>query len=249
MQGLPYTPIDPHWLTESSAFLSDDPKLVRASVRLLNAAWRGEPAGSVPADMLRLGEVCGLSAVEVGEHYEELTEGFELRNGRMHHVKMSALCARIGEKFGDVIAKLADQAAAVVQAPEEFELTAPVVEARTKGRRQIPAGFGRTPDRDKFMASKGFASDEDKDFMMEKFVLHCKSNNEMFNDWDSAFKKFAMKEDLRNIPSRKNQVPLVNHSSSFSSRAARFGGRGDEAVDVNERRMTEARTRQQRGAT
>lgn len=224
MKGMPFTPIDPSWLMESSAFLSDDPKLVRASTQLLWAAWRAEPAGSVPADMARLGAACNLTAIEVGEHYEALTEGWELRDGRLHHIKMSALCARIGDRFGDVIAKLAEQAAAVIQAPEEFELVGPDVEARTKGRRLIPPNFGLSPVREAWLEAKGFRTVEDRQFIMEKFISHAKRLNEKFNNWDAAFENFALKENMRLLPSNQNgATPVLPGNAPFRSRASRWG--------------------------
>jgi hypothetical protein len=241
MKGFAYTPIDPSWLMESAAFLSDNPKVVRAAVRLLNTAWAAEPAGSVPADHLRLGAACGLTSAEVGEHYESLTEGYELRGGRLHHIKMSELCGRIAEKFGDVIERLADQAAALPQSPEDFALEAPKAESRTKGRRLLPSNFGRTPSLDAFLTAHGFETDADKDFIVEKFVLHSKKGSDKWNDWDAAFKNFAMKEDRRNLPSSRGAtvVPLM-HTHGFGGRAGRYGNGGETAANLNASRMAQA---------
>jgi hypothetical protein len=242
MKGLSYVPIDPAWLAESRAFHSSNPKLVRAPLLMLMHAWQAEPAGSIPADMQRMGAICGLTDIEVGEHYDALTDGWVLREGRFHHEKLADLCARMHEKFADALGRLADQAAAVVQSPEEFELTAPEMESRTKGRRLIPSNFGITPKREAWLISKGFRTVEDREFILEKFVTNAKRSNAMWNNWDAAFENFALKEDMRHLPSNGNTVvPLVG-VAGFQSRASRFGSaqRGEAAVDHNQTMMAAA---------
>lgn len=238
MKGLPYAPINPTWVLESRAFHSDDARLVRAATNMLLHAWRGEPAGSVPADMQRLGGLCGLSHELVTEHWGELTEGWTLRGERLFHNGMSGLCERLHAKFPDVLESLADQAAAVVQAPEEFELVPPTVESRTRGRRLLPKDFQLTDRRRLWLKGHGVEVTEDQDFVFEKFVSHYRRLNEKMNDWDAAFENFALKEDKRRLPSQQRAVvvPLTGPGGfAAGSRAGRYGGagRGQQAVDHN----------------
>lgn len=238
MKGLPYVPLDPVWVLESRAFLSGNPRLVRAVAKLLFYAWRAEPAASIPADMQRIGSLCDLTDQEVGEHFDDLLDGWQMKDGRYSHVAMAALCERVSAKFGDVLENLADQAAALPQAPEEFELTAPAVESRTKGRRLLPKEFGLTPDLRLWLKQNGFDTEDDCSFIMEKFKTHALKDSVKANNWDAAFKNFALKENKRNLPSRQAVVPLAAAQGGFG-RNARYGGgygsasRAENAVEHN----------------
>ena len=205
MKGLPFTPIDPCWLLESPAFTSDNPRLVRASLKLLNYAWRSVPAGSIPAAFRSIAAICELNEVEIGEHYDDLTQGWELRGERLHHVQMSALCERIAAKYSETLSDLADQASAVMQAPEEFELTPPDMTHRNKGKRFLPDNFAITPDRKLWMSANGISTDEDQDFVFQKFVTWARGSGQKYIDWDSTFKNFALKENRFLLPSAVNR--------------------------------------------
>lgn len=242
MRALPFVPWDPTWVLENRAFLSGDARLVRAVPKLLMYAWHAEPAASIPGDMQRIGALCGLTDAEVGQHFDDLLEGWAMRDGRYFHVAMAALSERIAAKFGDVLENLADQAAAVVQAPEEFELTPPVVESRTKGRRLLPKDFGLTTELRAWLQANGFEGEADFNFIMEKFKTHAQKDSQKANNWDAAFKNFALKENKRYLPSRQGDrvVPLAT-AAGFGGRAARWGAgapygsaaRGEEAVNHN----------------
>lgn len=242
MKGLPFVPMDESWLLENRAFLSGNPRLVRAVPKLLMYAWRAQPAGSIPSDMQRIGSLCGLTDEEVGEHFDDLLAGWTIREGRYFHVGMSTLCERIASRFPEVLENLEAQAAAVVQAPEEFELAPPVVEARTKGKRLLPKDFGLTPDLRLWLQAHGFEGEDDFGFVMEKFKTHYQRSSEKMTNWDAAFKNFALKENKNYLPSRQARVvPLASAQPGFG-RHARYGAggnsygsatRGESAVDHN----------------
>jgi hypothetical protein len=235
MKGLPFTPFDAAWILESRAFLSDDPRIVRAVSRMLFYAWLAVPAASVPADAQRLANASGLTPEEVTEHWTELTDGWTMREGRLFHDEMSALCERIANRFPDLLELMGTQAAAMVQAPEDFELTAPTVESRTKGRRLLPRDWALTPQLRLWLKAQGIVDEQDQNFVTEKFITHFRRTNEKMNDWESAFKNFALKEDHRRLPSATRVVPLVGAGGAPGSRAERFGsaGRGEAAVNHN----------------
>jgi hypothetical protein len=197
---------------------------VRAVTKLLFYAWRATPAGSIPADMQRIGSLCDLTDQEVGQHFDDLLDGWQMREGRYCHVAMSALCERVSMKFGDVLESLADQAAAMPQAPEEFELTPPTVESRTKGRRLLPKDFGIAPAMRLWLQQNGFDTDEDCTFILEKFRTYAQKDSVKANDWDAAFKNFALKENKRNLPSRQTAVVPLAGGPGFTGRAQRYGG-------------------------
>ncbi|MEJ8837593.1 hypothetical protein [Ramlibacter sp. AN1133] len=240
MQGLALVPFDPAWLLENRAFLAGDPKLVRAVPKLLIHAWRATPAGSIPADFQRIGSLCDLSDTQVGEHFDDLLEGWELRDGRFFHIAMSALCEKVAAKFGEVLSDLQAQAAAMPQAPEEFELTAPTVEARTKGRRLLPKDFMLTDERRLWLKAHGFETSEDQDWILEKFVTWARKDSEKMSNWEAGFHNFCLKENKRFLPSRQTAVVPLAPPNGALSRSQRYGGsaygsanRGEQAVDHN----------------
>lgn len=231
MAALPFTPIDPAWILESRAFLSGNARLVRAVSLMLFYAWKATPAGSVPPDAQRLASLCSLTDAEVSEHWEDLTDGWTLRDGRLFHDAMSALCERVAARFPDLLDVMAAQAAAIVQAPEEFELTAPTVESRTKGRRLLPRDWALTPELVLWLKAQGIDDEADQNFIAEKFKTHYQKSSEKLNDWTAAFKNFALKEDRRRLPSASRVVPLVA-AAGVGARASRYGSAAAGAQSV-----------------
>lgn len=234
LRGLPYVAIDPQWLLESEAFHSPEPRLVRAVTQMLFAAWSNCPAASIPADYRSIGRLCGLTDIEVGEHYDVLTAGWELRSGRLFHIGMAALAERLLERHGEALREVCDRSAAVVQDPELFELTAPQPTAkpasRLRGKRMLPKDFVLTEAHRAAMAEKAQIVDpRDHQFVFDKFVSRAQAEAVMQANWDSALVNFAMKENRRLLPSQQS-VPLVAHGSA---RVRRYGEAGQAATAHN----------------
>lgn len=228
MKALPFTPIDPAWILESRAFHSNDPEVVRAVPRLLMYAWHADPAGSVPTDLPRFSAAAGLQVSVARDHWDELTEGWTLRDGRLFHDAMAALAVRIGVRFAPVLADLEAQMAATMAAPEEFELTPPQMASRNKGKRALPANYPLTEEMRTWMAAhRGVTDPADQDFIHTKFVTHFTSNGQRMVDWRATWENWVLKENLRNLPSAQNPpstpIPLGRQGQTLS-RADRFGG-------------------------
>lgn len=225
MKGLPLVPLDPQWLMESPAFLSHNPQVVRATIKLIAYAWQARPAGTVPVSFRALAEITGLSEQEVGDHHGEIFDGWEQRDGRLCFLPLIALCGRVSARYGDVLEALQDQGAAVMQAPEEFELQPPeVVTSSRKGKHKLPKDWRPTPELLDWLRSHDFHVPEDVEFITEKFTSHYWANGEMRVRWDEAFRNFALRENRMNLPSRR-----MRPSPAFpaaGSRAARFGAAG-----------------------
>lgn len=232
MKGLPYVPLDPQWLAESPAFASSNPRLVRAVMRLLAHAWGSSPAGSLPSSFTMLANISNLTEVEIGEHHDDLFSGWTLKDGRLYFTPMSALCERISARYGDTLASIADQAAAVIQSPEDFVLTPTEVSSPAKGKHRIPKGWRLTDALRVWLIAHGFPTEQDHDFIVTKFTSHYRSRGEMMLDWDQAFQNYALKENRSGLPSNASRLPPF--AAAPGSRAARFGNAGQVAREHNE---------------
>jgi hypothetical protein len=231
MRGLPYVPLDPQWLAESPAFVSSNPKLVRAVLRLLTHAWSSVPAGTLPTSFLALANIANLTEMEVGEHHEELFHGWELVEGRLRFLPMSSLCERISARYGDTLSTIADQSAAVMQSPEDFVLTPSEVTRQTKGKRRLPKNWQPSVELRQWMVVNGFEDVRDQEFVLSKFTSYHLSKGDLMLDWDQAFQNFALKENRNGLPSNASRLPLMQFSPG--SRAARFGTAGTQAREHN----------------
>ncbi len=243
MMGMGYVPIEPQWLMESDAFHHSDARVVRAAYLMLQSAWQSRPAGSIGSSFKAIARVCTLSEMEVGEYYDVLTAGWELRGERLCHLGMTQLCQRLVARFGEAIEQIGLQAAVVVQDPLEFELVAPEpVSRRAKGRHKFPADFCISPAMRKHMMYEGFVTEEDQNWIFKLHKSWAESSGVMRNNWESSLENFVSKEPKRNIPSRANSevVPLL----SRTARPSRFGVAGAASQTHNQSVMQAARNQE-----
>lgn len=236
--GLPYVPMREHWVCESRAFLSGDARLVRACVRLLMAAWRGVPAGTVNPAYGNLSAITGLTEQELAVHYAEITDGWELRDGRLLHLEMHALCDRLQQRHADTVAHIAEDAALAMQDSSQFTLQSPVaIPHKGRGARHIPNNWAPRPETVARLEQLGFTG-ETRDVLVQTMTSWARSRNEKRADWDETLIGFALKERKEN--------PLVR--GAHGAGAGRFGGlvavsRGDVATAQNiERFMSGSRS-------
>lgn len=231
--ALPYIPLKEQWLTESPLFLSGDARLVRAGAKMLLAAWRNSPAGSLAPSYAYLADVTGLSEAEIGAHYEHLTRGWEIRGERLFHIEMSALCERLHQRHGETISIMAEDAVLAAQSPENFELSVgPVAESKNKGKRALRPSWRPSTATLQDLAARGVSAPEDVDYLVEKMRLWARAGAVKRSDWDATLVQFADREPHTNLPSKRSSavVPLVGASPS------RFGGivsRGEAATHHN----------------
>lgn len=197
---LPFMPFDPAWIEQSLAFVHADARLGKAALRLIFAAWRGAPAGSVPASHAYIASATGLSEDLVSEHYVTLTDGFVLSDdGKLHHTALAKLCERMTEQYGREIESFALATAMSVQDPDAFGIGN--VEAKSKrgprGKCLMPKGFGYDlfPDLRQFGVECGYyPTEHDQDWIMSKFIDFASRGGEMYKDWSAAFRTYARNE-------------------------------------------------------
>lgn len=243
-----YLPFDPSWLDEADVFHHRDGRVVAAGFAMLVAAWRSEPAGSIGASFKALSRASGLSEIEVGEHYEVLTHGWQLRDDRLYHIKLSDLCERLHERFAPALEQIALQAAVVVQAPEDFTLQAPEPEhRRTRGRTKFPAVLPITNEIRQHMLKEGFVTQEDQDWIFTKHRDWARAEGVLRNDWAASLCSFVSKEHKRNIPSRQTASVVSPMARSGLSRQNRFGSAGFAAENHNASMMASVRERGAQG--
>ncbi|HWS26701.1 MAG TPA: hypothetical protein VN259_09055 [Xanthomonadales bacterium] len=248
MAGLGYVAIAPQWLTESDAFHHEDGRVVRAACLMLQSAWQSTPAGSIGSSFKSIARVCGLSEVEVGEHYEVLTAGWELRGERLCHLGMTDLCERLANRFGPVLEQMQLQSVIVSQAPEDFELSSPEpVSRRTKGRHRLPADFRISESMRQHMIREGFVTEEDQNWIFNLHRSWAESSGVMRNNWEASLENFVSKEPKRNIPSRINaSASAIALNSRAPARPSRFGLAGQSSRDHNQSLMAAARSQEGR---
>lgn len=245
--GLPYMPLKEQWLTESPSFLSGNARLVRACVAMLTKAWRNDPIASLAPSFASLAAITGLTEEEVGQHFEALTTGWELREERLFHIEMEALAERLLAKHGDVLIEIAERSILATQNPEDFVLVASSTDEGTKarGKRALRPEWRPSSDCRKDLAAMGITDNQDVDYIVGIMRNWALSNGEKKVNWDATLLNFARKEPLRNFPSRRNETSVV---AGMVPGATRFGGlvsKGAAATFHNEDVFS--RVRQQGG--
>jgi hypothetical protein len=203
---LPLMPFDPAWVEQGAAFVHPDPRMAKAAMKLLFAAWRGSPVGSIPSSHSFITEATGLPLEVVAEGYVLLTEGYELRaDTRLHHAALANVCERLTDAYGKEIEGFAMAVAMAAQDPDQFSLMN--VEAGTKkprGRTMLPKGFGYDahPGLRPWAAENGYPAPNQQDYIMEKFIDYASGRGEKYKDWPATFRDYA-----RNEISRFNRRP------------------------------------------
>lgn len=231
MAAVPCLPLQAAWLNESPAFQSPVANVVRAAFQMLDRAWRSIPAGTLPSQPAILAPMVGLTQTEMAQHFEVLTAGWELHDGRFVHEGLSDLARRIWVSQADALDHLASTAPVVIQAPEEFELVSQdsVAASPLKGKRRLPHDFGLTPELREWLRTTMFIEDAaDQDFLMNKFLDYARNKNEKYSNPVAGFRLFASREDLRRLPSRQNGA-----RNSVFERMTRFGNGGESATNRN----------------
>lgn len=192
-------------------------------MRLIFSAWRGSPAGSIPASHAYIAIASGLPDDLVCDHYVLLTEGFELReDGRLHHIALAKLCVKMTEQFGREIESFAVAAAMAAQDPESFGIMS--VEAVSKriprGKTNITRGFGfdMHPELRTWCEGSGYVGEEAQDWIMSRFIDFSTGRGDKQKDWPATFRTYAANEISRynRLPPRTPPLAAGSTGSLFA---------------------------------
>lgn len=237
--ALPLFTFAPAWIEQSAAFVHPDARLGKAYLKLLLAAWRSAPAGTLPASHQYLAEVTGLPLALVDEHYTTLTDGFELVDARLRHTRLAAHLDMMVARFGKSLEEFALSTAIAAQNPEQFSLvTVEAAGTRARGKCGLPKGFGYEahPELIDWAAKHGFPEPGDRAWVMERFIDYSLKKGSKWVSWPAAFRNWAVKDmqEFGNIP--PSQVKGLPPRPAGASPFARFNGgasKGEVARDHN----------------
>lgn len=191
---LPFLPISPALLLDAPFFLSKDSRIVRAGFWMLDAAWRSRQPGSIPGNFEALALITRLAESEVADHYEVLTEGWELssEDGRLHCQYLQLIAESVQERFGAELAVFADSAALASQGGEaQFQLVPSVeIVKKKRGMQVLPKDFQIDRITLEYAVSEGYSEDVHRTWLLQQFQDYARSNALRQADWQAAMRKF-----------------------------------------------------------
>lgn len=201
MQPLAAIPLTVTEIDRSPAFRSGDPEVVRASLYLLDAAWRTDKPGTLCADLDQLAHIARLSLDKLQSNWDQLFDGWVLQeDGRLCHPRLSDVWQQMSQTYGDALRRM-ELAALVMQAdasrmdPEGFELLSPAqdlapVKATNKGKKIFPADFQPNEASVVAMERSGYATEEERQWLLQRFGDFGRAQRRMYADWQAAFRNF-----------------------------------------------------------
>lgn len=183
-------------MEEMPAFQAGDAALVRASVRLLDAAWRSPVPGSLPCGIESLSRATGLSPEQVERHWDVLVQGWELRDdGRLHHPRLSRLAAQMRQRYGEEMDVIEAAEAVMVrslESEEVFELVSPARKTGgNRGKRLYPSDFEPNEASLAAIERLGYGGEDERRWLLERFADYSRSSRRMYVDWQAAFRNYA----------------------------------------------------------
>lgn len=193
MQHLPYLPLSVTEIEESPAFGSGEAALVRASLYLLEAAWRHPQTGSLSADVQTLARIARLGEQQLEQGWDRLFAGWELReDGRLWHPRLARLGALLQERYADELELIEATGALMMQPHEEaFDLVAPARKiSANRGKRAYPKDFAPDDASRAAMERAGFVGDEEQQWLLQKFADFGQASRRMYVNWQAAFRNF-----------------------------------------------------------
>lgn len=245
---LPYMPFNPAWVEQSQAFSHKDPCVAKASLCLLFAAWRGNPAGSIPSSHAFIASCTGQSQQFVVEHFDVLTEGFVYTdNNRLQHYALANICSQMTAMHGPQIEAYALAAAMAVQDPEMFSLTSTEASSKKpRGKTLVPKNFSYEahPELRAWVEERDYIGEIEQQEIMDAFIDFSKSRTGMYKDWPATFRNYVRNAEKFN-PRPPRQAAARMHDAHIEdgsvkvnpfARLKRLGApisKGDQAAAQN----------------
>lgn len=204
---MPRLVVDPQWLQQLPAYFSEDGRVVRAVLRLLDHAWRGTPAGTVHVPNLQsLAELCGLPLEVLNRELKELQAGWRIgKAGTWVFEPMQQLAQSLLQSHKESLEYLANELLIQAQSPDLFGPTSgdtqqavtalqnkatPVTARSTKAvRRLLPDLFELTASMRAEIEQHGLAPTRYAE-IKQRFVDFARSRAERSADWDATFRNW-----------------------------------------------------------
>jgi len=175
--------------------------VVRAALRILDAAWHSDKPGSLHSDLDQLSQSACLSVEKLRANWNILFDGWVLQDdGRLCHPRLSEIWSHMSQTYGDALRQM-ELAALVMQAdasrssPEGFELLSPSQEAAAsrsanKGKKILPVDFQPNEASVAAMERSGYVTVQERQWLLQRFGDFVKAQRRMYVDWQAAFRNF-----------------------------------------------------------
>jgi hypothetical protein len=189
---LPFLPVSMPALMEAAFFQSNDARLVRAGLWMMEAAWRSTKPGTIPAGFDTLATITRLSVSEVEKNFDLLTQGWTLQDGRFHHEQLEAVVLSVQERFGDELEVIAESALVACQGGDiDFELApASVVKKKKRGKHAFPSTFVMDKTTSDRAFAEGYTSPELEKWLLSDFSDFAKSGDRRYADWQATLRNY-----------------------------------------------------------
>lgn len=232
---LPFMMLDPAWVEQSVANNCGRDDLAIGHVRLLIAAWRGCPAGSIPNSLSYVAKASGLSEEVASEHWDVLMEGFVFRqDNRAHHSHIANLVDSVMGRYGS---EIEDRAVAVAMAAQDQDAFGLPSASRRAGRsskaaplgspKALPKDFALTAELIEFgrQHQLGVAQVE---WLFGKWLAEVHSRSIKSADWNAEFCAYLLRYE--HTPALRAQLPVDQLFAGEASAVRAHGvGRADQA--------------------
>lgn len=177
--------------------MSADGRLVRAHLAMLHAAWASADQGKLVPSLEALAQITALSPEEVQEHFDVLTDGWELRDGWLCNARLEEMSQSMQERFGPQLAVLRASWLAAAQpcgqAAEEFDLVpAEAVKAvKARGKTLLPRDFAMDATTYRHVVAVGYDTEERRGWLIQRFHDFARAQGRLQKDWQAALRNFS----------------------------------------------------------
>lgn len=227
-------PLQPQWLDMLGAFGSSDPQIVRASIYMLQAAFRANPTGTLPNTVESVALASKIPQALALAHFKTLTTGYKVVKDSLVFEPLYELGLRLNAQYGQALQDLQDRTVLAIAAPTLFEdsllpaqgtTLAAMVGEQTNRRaaaslkkgnvkRYLPEDAALTAELHAFISGQGFALNRHDD-IWSRFVDYVQGEGVQAVRWSSKFRTW-----LRNQISWGHLVPDVCAQGTAPGRSA-----------------------------
>lgn len=190
---LPFLPVSLAALSECPSFTSKDPRVVRAGLWMMDAAWRSVFPGSIPSAFEPLSQITRLTESEVATNFEVLTAGWVLQeDGRLHHLQLEELVESLHERFGTELAVFGESAVIACQGgTAQFELLpSDEIKKKKRGKTAFPKDFVFDTTTLAAVIEEGYKTSEQQNWLVAEVRNYALAEDKRQSNWQATIRKF-----------------------------------------------------------